>query len=136
MGEAAAIAKAKMEENMRKQILLRDYLIGRVLGEIPDVRLNGHKHDRLPGNANFSFASVKSESLLILLDKLGICASGGSACTSGSTEPSHVLTAIGLSGDMAQGALRLTLSEETDKDEIDYVVENLKKITARLRGVS
>ena len=136
MGEAAAIAKAKMEENMRKQILLRDYLIGRVLGEIPDVRLNGHKYDRLPGNANFSFASVKSESLLILLDKLGICASGGSACTSGSTEPSHVLTAIGLSGDMAQGALRLTLSEETDKDEIDYVVENLKKITARLRGVS
>ncbi len=89
---------------------------------------------RLPGNANFSFASVKSASLLILLNKLGICASGGSACTSGSTEPSHVLTAIGLSRDMAEGALRLTLSEETDKEEIDFVVDNLKEITERLRN--
>ncbi len=108
-------------------------LIGRVLREIPDVRLNGHRYDRLPGNANFSFASVKSASLLILLNKLGICASGGSACTSESTEPSHVLTAIGLSRDMAEGALRLTLSEETDKEEIDFVVDNLKEITERLR---
>ena len=134
MGEAAAIAKVKMEENLRKQTLLRDYLIGRVLREIPDVRLNGHRYDRLPGNANFSFASVKSASLLILLNKLGICASGGSACTSGSTEPSHVLTAIGLSRDIAEGALRLTLSEETDKEEIDFVVDNLKEITERLRN--
>lgn len=134
MGEAAAIAKMKMEENLRKQTLLRDYLIGRVLREIPDVRLNGHRYDRLPGNANFSFASVKSASLLILLNKLGICASGGSACTSGSTEPSHVLTAIGLSRDMAESALRLTLSEETDKEEIDFVVDNLKEITERLRN--
>lgn len=134
MGEAAAIAKVKMEENLRKQTLLRDYLIGRVLREIPDVRLNGHRYDRLPGNANFSFASVKSASLLILLNKLGICASGGSACTAGSTEPSHVLTAIGLSRDMAESALRLTLSEETDKEEIDFVVDNLKEITERLRN--
>ncbi len=134
MGEAAAIAKVKMEENLRKQTLLRDYLIGRVLREIPDVRLNGHRYDRLPGNANFSFASVKSASLLILLNKFGICASGGSACTSGSTEPSHVLTAIGLSRDIAEGALRLTLSEETDKEEIDFVVDNLKEITERLRN--
>ena len=134
MGEAAAEAKAKIEENLRKQTLLRDYLIGRVLREIPDVRLNGHRYDRLPGNANFSFASVNGASLLILLNKLGICASSGSACTSGSTEPSHVLTAIGLSRDMAEGTLRLTLSEETDKEEIDFVVDNLKEITKRLRN--
>ena len=134
MGEAAAIAKVEMEENMRKQTLLREYLIRRVLGEIPDARLNGHKYDRLPGNANFSFASVKSESLLIMLNKLGIFASGGSACTSGSTEPSHVLTAIGLSRDMAKGALRLSLSEDTTKDEIDFVVDKLKDILGILRG--
>ena len=136
IGVASDIAKVKMEENMRKQTILRDYLIGRVLTEIPDVRLNGHKNDRLPGNANFSFASVKSESLLILLNKAGICASGGSACTSGSTETSHVLRAIGLPVDMAKGTIRLSLSEDNSKEEIDYVIDNLKRITERLRSRS
>ena len=136
MGVAAKRAEEQLTENMEKQILLRDYLIERVLTEIPYSRLNGERRDRLPGNANFCFRFIEGESLLILLDQKGICASSGSACTSGSLDPSHVLLAIGLPHEIAHGSLRLTLSEETTKEELDYVVDELKKIVERLRSMS
>lgn len=135
-GAAADIAAQDMKTNAEKQIALRDYLIDRVLAEIPYSRLNGHRTDRLVGNANFSFKFIEGESLLILLDQQGICASSGSACTSGSLDPSHVLLAIGLAHETAHGSLRLTLSEYTTKEEIDFTVEQLKKIVARLREMS
>ncbi len=136
MGYAARLAAADLEENMKKQAALRDYLIRRVLDEIPYSRLNGHPADRLPGNASFCFRFIEGESLLILLDQKGICASSGSACTSGSLEPSHVLLAIGLPHETAHGSLRLTLSGETTKEELDVTVEELKKIVGRLRSRS
>ncbi len=136
MGSAARLAAADLEENMKKQAALRDYLIRRVLDEIPYSRLNGHPADRLPGNASFCFRFIEGESLLILLDQKGICASSGSACTSGSLEPSHVLLAIGLPHETAHGSLRLTLSGETTKEELDITVEELKKIVGRLRSMS
>ena len=136
MGSAARLAAADLEENMKKQAALRDYLIRRVLDEIPYSRLNGHPADRLPGNASFCFRFIEGESLLILLDQKGICASSGSACTSGSLEPSHVLLAIGLPHETAHGSLRLTLSGETTKEELDVTVEDLKKIVGRLRSMS
>lgn len=115
---------------------LRDYLIGRVEREIPYCRLNGHRAQRLPGNANFSFRFIEGESMLILLDQAGICASSGSACTSGSLDPSHVLLAIGLPHEIAHGSLRLTLSAENTREELDYVVDRLKEIVQRLRQMS
>lgn len=136
IGEAARLAGEKLEENMIKETKLRNYLIDRVLNEIPYSRLNGHKDCRLAGNANFCFRFIEGESLLILLDQKGICASSGSACTSGSLDPSHVLLAIGLPHEIAHGSLRLTLSEDTTKEEIDYTVEELKKIVERLREMS
>lgn len=136
MGVAAKLAGEQMQENMEKEITLRDYLIERVLSEIPYSRLNGERRNRLPGNANFCFRFIEGESLLILLDQKGICASSGSACTSGSLDPSHVLLAIGLPHEIAHGSLRITLSEETTKDEIDETVEELKKIVERLRAMS
>lgn len=135
-GAAADIAAQDMKRNAEKQIALRDYLIDRVLAEIPYSRLNGHRTDRLVGNANFSFRFIEGESLLILLDQQGICASSGSACTSGSLDPSHVLLAIGLAHETAHGSLRLTLSEYTTKEEIDFTVEKLKKVVERLREMS
>ena len=119
-----------------KEREVRDYLIDRVLNEIPYCRLNGHRTDRLPNNANFSFQFVEGESLLIKLDMKGICGSSGSACTSGSLDPSHVLLAIGLPHEIAHGSLRLTLNEEIEKEDIDYVVDNLKEIVAHLREMS
>ena len=136
MGAATARAIATLEERTAKEIELRDYLIGRVLDEIPYTKLNGHPEHRLPNNANFSFRFIEGESLLIMLDMKGICASSGSACTSGSLDPSHVLLAIGLPHEIAHGSLRLTLSEETTKDDIDYVVECLKEIVSNLRNMS
>ncbi len=136
MGTAAARAARTMQERTTKEKELRDYLIGRVLDEIPYTKLNGHQTHRLPNNANFSFQFIEGESLLIMLDMKGICASSGSACTSGSLDPSHVLLAIGLPHEIAHGSLRLTLSEETTKEEIDYVVECLKEIVDRLRSMS
>ncbi len=136
MGEAARLAGETMAERMAYETDLRDYLIERVLKEIPYTRLNGHPENRLPNNANFSFRFIEGESLLILLDMQGICASSGSACTSGSLDPSHVLLAIGLSHEIAHGSLRLTLSHETTKGEIDFVIEELKKIVDRLRAMS
>jgi len=135
-GKAAELAGARMEEKRMQETALRDYLITRVLAEIPYCRLNGHRTQRLSNNANFSFRFIEGESLLILLDQLGICASSGSACTSGALDPSHVLLAIGLPHEIAHGSLRLTLSEETTMEELDFVVEELKKIVARLRAMS
>ena len=125
-----------MAERTAKEAELRDYLIGRVLAEVPYARLNGHPTDRLPNNANFSFQFIEGESLLIMLDMKGICGSSGSACTSGSLDPSHVLLAIGLPHEIAHGSLRLTLNEENTKEEIDYVVEAVKEIVQKLRDMS
>lgn len=136
MAEAARQAEAALTERIAYESGLRDYLIGRVLKEIPYVRLNGHPVNRLSNNANFSFRFIEGESLLILLDMQGICASSGSACTSGSLDPSHVLLAIGLPHEIAHGSLRLTLSHENTKEQMDFVVEELKKIVERLRAMS
>ncbi len=136
IGKAAELAARTMGERSKKETELRDYLIERVLKEIPYTRLNGHRSDRLPNNANFCFRFIEGESMLILLDQAGICGSSGSACTSGSLDPSHVLLAIGLPHEIAHGSLRLTLSEKNTAEEIDYTVEELKKIIERLRGMS
>lgn len=136
LGTAAGRAAASMEERTAQERRLRDRLINRVLEEIPYCRLNGHRTDRLANNANFSFRFVEGEALLILLDSKGICGSSGSACTSGSLDPSHVLLAIGLPHEIAHGSLRLTLSEETTEEEIDYVVDCLKEIVETLRCMS
>ena len=133
-GAAAARAMRTMEARTQKERELRDYLIDRVLREVPYTRLNGHPNNRLPNNANFSFQFIEGESLLIMLDMDGICGSSGSACTSGSLDPSHVLLAIGLPHEIAHGSLRLTLSEETTKEEIDYVVESIKKIETEMQA--
>ena len=135
-GKAAEIAAKTMKERTAKEIELRDHLVDRVLAEVPYTRLNGHRTNRLPNNANFSFQFVEGESLLILLDNNGICASSGSACTSGSLDPSHVLLAIGLPHEIAHGSLRLTLSAETTMEDIDFVVDCIKQIIERLRSMS
>lgn len=136
LGAAVKRAVATMEERARHEIELRDELIRQIESEISYVKLNGHRTDRLPNNVNFSFRFIEGESLLIMLDMKGICGSSGSACTSGSLDPSHVLLAIGLPHEIAHGSLRLTLSEETTKEEISYVVESLKEIIAQLRKMS
>ena len=135
-GAAAKKAMNFMEEKIRKETKLRDYLIDRIEREIPSCRLNGDRTNRLPNNVNFSFSGIEGESLVISLDLLGICASAGSACTSGSLEPSHVLSALGLDDKTAGGALRLTLSEETTKEELDVTVESIRKCVERLRSLS
>lgn len=136
MAKATELSTEKMEERNKYEIELRDYLIDRVLSEIPYSRLNGDRTRRLPNNANFCFRFIEGESMLILLDQNGIYGSSGSACTSGSLDPSHVLLAIGLPHEIAHGSLRLTLSEETTKEDIDYTVDKLKEIIARLRSMS
>lgn len=138
VGLEAATARALriMEEKTAKEIELRNYLIERMEKEIPYCRLNGHRTKRLPGNVNFSFLFIEGESVLIMLDMKGICASSGSACTSGSLDPSHVLLAIGLKHEEAHGSLRMTLSEENTKEELDFVVDNLKEIVQKLRNMS
>ena len=136
IGKATEISVANMEKNNEYEIKLRDHLIERVLNEIPYSRLNGHRTDRLPNNANFCFRFIEGESMLILLDQAGICGSSGSACTSGSLDPSHVLLAIGLPHEIAHGSLRLTISEKTTMEDIDYTVDTLKKIIERLRSMS
>ncbi len=136
IGKAVELAMADMEERAAKEIELRDYLIKRVLDEVPFTRLNGHRSSRLPNNVNFAFQFIEGESLLIKLDMEGICGSSGSACTSGSLDPSHVLLSIGLPHEIAHGSLRLTLSEENTKEEIDFVVEKIKEIVAYLRNMS
>ena len=135
-GKAAELAVKSMAERTQKETELRDYLIDRVLKEVPYTRLNGHRTNRLPNNANFSFQFIEGESLLILLDNDGICGSSGSACTSGSLDTSHVLLDIGLPHEIAHGSLRLTLSAETTKEDIDYVVDSIRTIVERLRSMS
>lgn len=135
-GVAAKLAADTLVERTSKELELRDYLIGRITGEIPYCRLNGHPVKRLPNNCNISFQFIEGESLLIMLDMEGIAASSGSACTSGSLDPSHVLLAIGLPHEIAHGSLRLTLSAETTKEDIDYTVDTIKRIVERLRNMS
>lgn len=135
-GKAAQIAFETMEKRIAYETRLRDHLIERVLNEIPYSRLNGEREKRLPNNASFCFRFIEGESMLILLDQKGICGSSGSACTSGSLDPSHVLLAIGLPHEIAHGSLRLTLSEKTTLEEIDYTVDAVKEIIERLRAMS
>lgn len=136
LGTAAKLAMENMAKRAEKEKELRDYFIDRISAEIPYTVLNGHREDRLPNNINFCFRFVEGESVLIMLDQAGICASSGSACTSGAIDPSHVLRAIGLSDEMAHESIRLTLSYENTKEEIDTVVGELKRIVERLRGMS
>lgn len=136
LGTAAKLAMENMAKRAEKEKELRDYFVDRISAEIPYTVLNGHREDRLPNNINFCFRFVEGESVLIMLDQAGICASSGSACTSGAIDPSHVLRAIGLSDEMAHESLRLTLSYENTKEEIDTVVGELKRIVERLRGMS
>lgn len=136
MGKAAEIAIKTMEERIKKETELRDHFIDRILNEVKYVRLNGPKENRLPNNINICFRFIEGESLIIMLDMKGICASSGSACTSGSLDPSHVLLAIGLPHEIAHGSLRISISENTTKEELDFVVDNVKGIVDRLRGMS
>lgn len=134
--KAAEVATKNMEEITGKERKVRDYLIARIEKEIPYARLNGDREKRLPNNVNFCFRFIEGESMLIMLDGKGICASSGSACTSGSLDPSHVLLAIGLPHEIAHGSLRLSISDETTTEEADFVVDELKKIIERLRSMS
>ena len=136
LGKACELANINLENHMKHLQELRDYYIKQVEEKIPYVYLNGSREKRLPGNANFSFQFIEGESLLLNLDAKGICASSGSACTSGSTEPSHVLTAIGLDKDIAQASLRVTFGEDNTKEDVDYLVENLIEVVNKLRGMS
>lgn len=136
LGKATEIMVRNMKSYMDEVSKMRDYLISRILKEIPYSRLNGHPQKRLPNNTNFCFQFIEGESLLIMLDMKGICGSSGSACTSGSLDPSHVLLAIGLPHEIAHGSLRLTINHETTYEEIDYVVDQLKAIIERLREMS
>lgn len=136
LGKAVSIAVETMDERIKHETEVRDYMIEKIKKTIPYCRLNGDRTKRLPNNVNFSFQFVEGESLLIMLDMEGICASSGSACTSGSLDPSHVLLAIGLPHEIAHGSLRMTLSEETTKEDADYVIEKLQGIVAKLRSMS
>lgn len=135
-GKAVEIASSTMEQRIKSETEIRDYFIEKIEKTIPYCRLNGHRTNRLPNNVNFSFQFVEGESLLIMLDMESICASSGSACTSGSLDPSHVLLAIGLPHEIAHGSLRLTLSEETTREDADYVIEKLAGIVDKLRNMS
>lgn len=133
LGKACEIAKNNLENHMEYLKDIRDYYINQIEEKISNVKLNGSRENRLPGNTNFSFEGVRGETLLLKLDEKGICASTGSACSSGSTEPSHVLTAIGLTNELANSSLRVTFGEENKKEDIDYLIENLKNIVSDLR---
>ena len=136
MGEAAQSAAENMETAMAKVAAVRDHLIARIEAEIPYAKLNGHRTNRLPGNVNFCFEGIEGESLLLLLDAKGICASSGSACTSGSLDPSHVLLAIGRPHEVAHGSLRLSLCEWNTQEEVDYMLQVIPEVVAYLRSMS
>ena len=136
LAKAVEIAFATMDERIKKETEVRDYAIKRILAEVPYCRLNGDAVKRVPNNINISFQFIEGESLLIMLDMAGICASSGSACTSGSLDPSHVLLAIGLPHEIAHGSLRMTIGEETTKEDMDYVVDKIKEIVTKLRKMS
>ena len=133
---AVLLAKERMDEKSRQETALRDHLIQRIEEEIPYCKLNGHRELRLPGNVNFTFRFVESESVVLLLDREGVCASGGSACTTGETDPSHVLMAIGCSEEEAKGSLRLSLSEDNTMEEMVVTVQKLKSVLEKLRSTS
>ncbi|MCQ2492755.1 MAG: cysteine desulfurase NifS [Lachnospiraceae bacterium] len=135
-GKAVEIAFDTMEERTKKETELRDYTLKRIEEEIPYVKINGHRTKRLPNNINACYRFIEGESLLIMLDMNGICGSSGSACTSGSLDPSHVLLAIGLPHEIAHGSLRLTLDHNTTKEDMDYTVDKLKAVVDRLRSMS
>lgn len=134
MGKAAELAHRNMRIRIQREIMLRNYLMERVLHEIPDARVNGHRNRRLPGNVSVSFRGVEGASLLILMEEDGICASGGSACNTGESRISYVIEALGVPDDYAPGTVRLTLGKDTTKEEIDCAVESLKKNVGILRG--
>lgn len=136
LGAAASRAMVTMGARTEYETELRDYFISEIEKKIPYCRLNGHRTKRLPNNVNFSFEFIEGESLLIMLDMKGICASSGSACTSGSLDPSHVLLAIGLPHEIAHGSLRLTISEETTREEVDFTVDAVAGIVEKLRAMS
>lgn len=136
MAEAMRICCTGLEETTPKIIAMRDRLIQSLLTAVPRCRLNGDAHSRLPGNVNISFEGIEGESLLLMLDMKGICASSGSACTSGSLDPSHVLLSIGLEHAVAHGSLRLTLSDETTEQDIDYMIKEIPLIVEKLREMS
>ena len=135
MGKAAELAKQRMTESMAKESKLRDYLIERVLTQVPETYVNGSRENRLPNNASFCFRGIEGESLLILLDQKGICGSGGSACSTGAVDPSHVLRAIGVQEDLARGVLRLTVSSQTTREELDMAVEAIRSNVEKLRSM-
>lgn len=136
LATAAYIADATMEQRIRHELYIRSYMTDKLLDEIPYSQLNGHPDKRLPNNINISFEFIDSGTLLVLLDTMGICASGGSACTSASKHSSHVLKAIGLSDELARGTIRLTIGEETTKEDADYVIACIRKIIGELREQS
>ncbi|KKC28865.1 cysteine desulfurase NifS [Caldanaerobacter subterraneus] len=136
LGEAMELITKNLDSHINKLTFLRDKLINGILEKIPYARLNGHPTKRLPGNVNVSFEFIDGESLILNLDMAGICASSGSACTSGSLEPSHVLLAIGLPRELARGSLRLTIGKENTEEDIDKVLEVLPQIIKRLRSIS
>ena len=136
LGKAIELANEEIEQNVTKVSALRDKLINGILEKIPYSKLNGHPTDRLPGNCNISFEFIEGESMLLLLDSKGIAASSGSACTSGSLDPSHVLLAIGLPHEKAHGSLRMTLEHYNTEKEVDIVLEELPAIVSKLRDMS
>ena len=136
MAKAAEIAFSELDKRMKYETEIRDYMIDRVLKEVPYSKLNGHRTKRLPNNFNIGFEFIEGESMLLALNDLGVCASSGSACTSGSLDPSHVLLAIGLPHEKAHGSLRLSISHETTMDDAKFVCDNLPKIVERLRSMS
>ncbi len=136
LGAAIALATQTLEESAARMTKLRDKLIAGIAQRIPEVKLNGHPTMRLPNNVNYSIKYIEGESILLMLDMNGIAASSGSACTSGSLDPSHVLLALGLSHEVAHGSVRLTLSDETTEEDIDYVLDVLPKVAERLRAMS
>ncbi len=136
MAKATEIAHSEMKERMEHETKIRDYMIDRILKEIPYSKLNGDRVKRLSNNLNIGFEFIEGESMLLALNDLGVCASSGSACTSGSLDPSHVLLAIGLPHEKAHGSLRLTVSHETTMDDAKLVCDNLPKIVERLRSMS
>ena len=133
LGKACELARLELNSHMKKLQTLRDYYITQVEEKVPNVKLNGSRNQRLPGNANFSFKDVEGEALLLKLDEKGICVSTGSACSSGSPDPSHVLVAIGLSKELAQGSLRTTFGEDNTIEDVDYLVENIEDAVKILR---
>lgn len=136
LGKAIELANENMDEHIKRLTYLRDKLIDGLLEKVPYTKLNGHRTKRLPGNVNICFRFIEGESILLMLDEKGVCASSGSACSSGSLDPSHVLLAIGLPHEIAHGSVRLTLGDSTTEEDVDYVLDLLPKIIGRLRDMS